>query len=458
MIFISHANPEDNEFARWLAVRLAGAGFEVWSDITKLIGGEKFWIDIEKAIKEHCQKFLLCVTKSSHKPGVMRELDWALQAEAAKHNDMVVPLKLDDTPFSSFPKDLGNSVTSIRFDIGWAAGLMKVLEMLKRDGIRPRNADGSWIVSEWWRQTFPVQEGVQEGRDVCIANLFPTVTAATKIWYHPAKRPVRRGFKADGLKVIAEPFGNGFVSFCSPGDMHAAAARFSINTNASDNTTWRKFIDEGYAKIGLDRTSAHRIAYALLRRGFERHAEKRGCRHYNLSQRKVCYWLIKDFLPTNEASFAGVDGRIHARSLVGFKTMTANKEGIKTRRYWHFAVQGLPTFEPNEGIILKTHIVFTQDGEKLFDSDSYQHRSRRNQAKSWWNDEWRDRLLAMMSFLADGNNELSVNMSEDVRFSFSTAPIRLVSDQTYVVIDRQSREDLPDDNDEAAVLTEESDD
>jgi hypothetical protein len=104
MIFISHANPEDNEFARWLAVRLAGAGFEVWSDITKLIGGEKFWTDIEKAIKEHCQKFLLCVTKSSHKPGVMRELDWALQAEAAKHNDMVVPLKLDDTPFSSFPK------------------------------------------------------------------------------------------------------------------------------------------------------------------------------------------------------------------------------------------------------------------------------------------------------------------------------------------------------------------
>src|SRR6266481_650888 len=103
MIFISHANPEDNEFAKWLAVRLAGAGFEVWSDVTKLIGGEKFWTEIEKAIKEHSHKFLLCVTKSSDKPGVMRELGWALEAEAAKRKNMIVPLKLDGTPFSSFP-------------------------------------------------------------------------------------------------------------------------------------------------------------------------------------------------------------------------------------------------------------------------------------------------------------------------------------------------------------------
>jgi hypothetical protein len=453
MIFISHANPEDNEFARWLAVRLAAAGFEVWSDVTKLIGGEKFWADIEKAIKEHCQKFLLCVTKSSKKSGVMRELDWALETEAVKHASMVVPLKLDDTPFSSFPKDLGNSVTGIRFDVGWAARLIKVLEMLKRDGIQPRNVNGYSIVSEWWRQTFPVQEGVRDGKDVCIANLFPTVTAATTIWHHPARRPVRRGFKADRLKVIAEPFGNGFISFCSPSEMRAAAARFSINAEASGSITWLKFVAEGYAKIGLDRASAHRIAYALLRRGFERHAIKRGCRHYNLSQKRVCYWLSKDFLPSNEASFTGIDRRIHTRGLAGFKTMSVNKEGIKTKRYWHFAVQGLPTFEPNEGIIFKTHIVFTQDGEQLFDSDSYQHRARRNQGKSWWNDEWRDRLLAMVSFLADGKDELCINLAEGVTFNFSTVPVRFVSDRTYVVVDRESREDLPDDDEEAAGLT-----
>ena len=456
MIFISHANPEDNEFAKWLAVRLAGAGFEVWSDVTKLIGGEKFWTDIEKAIKENSQKFLLCVSKSSSKSGVIRELDWALEAEVVKHKDIVVPLKLDSTPFSSFPKDLGASVTSIRFDIGWAAGLMNVLEMLKRDGIQPRNANGFSIVNGWWRQSFPVREGVQEGKDVCVANLFPTLSAAERIWYHPARRAIRRGFKADGLKVIAEPFGNGFLSLCSPAEMSEAAPQFSINTDASENTPWRLFVDEGYPKIGLERSSSHRIAYALLRRGFERHAEKRRCRRYNLAQKKVCFWLSKNFLPTKEVSFRGIDGKMHMRSLVGFKTMSVNKEGIKTKRHWHFAVQGLPTFEPNEGIILKTHVVFTQDGEKLFDSDSYQHRARRNQGKNWWNDEWRDRLLAMMSFLADGKDQLSITMSEGVIFKFSTAPVQFASNQTYVVVDRQSREDLPEDDDDAADPIDES--
>jgi TIR domain len=44
IVFISHANPEDNDFTTWLAARLALAGYEVWSDITKLIGGEVFWL------------------------------------------------------------------------------------------------------------------------------------------------------------------------------------------------------------------------------------------------------------------------------------------------------------------------------------------------------------------------------------------------------------------------------
>ena len=32
-IFISHANPEDNEFTVWLGARLTAAGYEVWADV-----------------------------------------------------------------------------------------------------------------------------------------------------------------------------------------------------------------------------------------------------------------------------------------------------------------------------------------------------------------------------------------------------------------------------------------
>ncbi len=41
-IFISHANPEDNYFASWLATKLNLLGYEVWCDTEELKGGEDF--------------------------------------------------------------------------------------------------------------------------------------------------------------------------------------------------------------------------------------------------------------------------------------------------------------------------------------------------------------------------------------------------------------------------------
>lgn len=39
MLFLSHATPEDNSFARWLALQLANEGYPVWCDLTKPLGG-----------------------------------------------------------------------------------------------------------------------------------------------------------------------------------------------------------------------------------------------------------------------------------------------------------------------------------------------------------------------------------------------------------------------------------
>ena len=58
MVFLSHAAPEDNVFTRWLALQVANEGYPVWCDLTKLLGGEAFWEDIQIAIKERTAKFL----------------------------------------------------------------------------------------------------------------------------------------------------------------------------------------------------------------------------------------------------------------------------------------------------------------------------------------------------------------------------------------------------------------
>ena len=67
MVFVSHENPEENEFARWLTLQLANEGYPVWCDVTKLLGGEKFWENIQDAIAKRTAKFVFALTYVSKK-------------------------------------------------------------------------------------------------------------------------------------------------------------------------------------------------------------------------------------------------------------------------------------------------------------------------------------------------------------------------------------------------------
>src|ERR1035438_9475485 len=92
-LLLSHANPEDNEFTLWLALQLANHGYKVWSDLTKLLGGEVFWDKIEDVIRNGAAKLLYVLSRSSNtKDGPLRELHLA-QSVAKKERlaDFVIP-------------------------------------------------------------------------------------------------------------------------------------------------------------------------------------------------------------------------------------------------------------------------------------------------------------------------------------------------------------------------------
>ena len=109
-LLLSHANPEDNEFARWITLQLAREGYPVWCDLTKLLGGEAFWDDIQDAIKNRTIKFLFVSSRTSNsKEGPLQELDCA-KGVAKKFKDtlrdFIIPLKIDDLPHD----DVGDPV------------------------------------------------------------------------------------------------------------------------------------------------------------------------------------------------------------------------------------------------------------------------------------------------------------------------------------------------------------
>src|SRR5947199_5441623 len=73
-IFITHAAPEDNEFALWLSSKLALAGYRVWVDRRRLRGGEDSWDEIDRVLRHEAIKQIVVFTKHTSKPGVKKEL------------------------------------------------------------------------------------------------------------------------------------------------------------------------------------------------------------------------------------------------------------------------------------------------------------------------------------------------------------------------------------------------
>lgn len=106
LVFISHANPKDNEFASWLGTRLTAAGYDVWADVFRLVGGEAFWRDIGKAIKDHAAIVIVSVSRNSYrKDGVLDEIALAVgTGRKLQKASVVTPVRLDDLPFADFPE------------------------------------------------------------------------------------------------------------------------------------------------------------------------------------------------------------------------------------------------------------------------------------------------------------------------------------------------------------------
>jgi hypothetical protein len=74
IVFVTHAAPQDNEFALWLSFKLAVAGYRVWVDRRRLRGGDDSWDEIDRILRHETIKQIIVYTKHVNKPGVKKEL------------------------------------------------------------------------------------------------------------------------------------------------------------------------------------------------------------------------------------------------------------------------------------------------------------------------------------------------------------------------------------------------
>ena len=129
-LFISYAS-EDFELAEWLTLKLTNENYKVWCDRFKLLGGESYPKDIDKAIKNETFRVIALLShKSISKPNPVKERTLAINIGKERGIDFLIPLNVDglsDTELDWMTTDL----VYIDFSKSWAEGLTKLLKKLQ---------------------------------------------------------------------------------------------------------------------------------------------------------------------------------------------------------------------------------------------------------------------------------------------------------------------------------------
>ena len=431
MIFISHANPEDNEFTQWIALQLAKEGYPVWCDLTKLLGGEKFWNNIETSIRERTCKFLYVLSKTSNaKEGPLQELQVAESvARNEKISDFIIPLKIDNLPFRETNIQLSR-INAISFQNSRAEGLSILLEKFETDNILKKQSFNANAVNTWWRTKFKADKGVYLANDKHLSNWFPLIDLPKNIYFH--KQPENFMSSQEFINEFKYPainYSDYCVSFAEKNDFNFEySSLFPSNESISYETN--SFLDGITDHFTIKRNDARNMVARLLRMGWDNMVIRRNIPTYELSGGIQCLYFKDGFSEGNKAYFVGAKNKETYRQLVGVKTRSID-DGKVIIRYWHYGIQTKPILYPFYGYIVKPHVLFSNDGSNIWESKERLHSARRSQCKNWWNPLWRDRTLASMSWLSDESGFINIEFGSNVILQVSNQPLFFVSPVSF---------------------------
>lgn len=400
LLFISHANPQDNAFATWLAGRLTLAGYSVWSDVTKLFGGETFWDDIESAVREQSAKVIVVLSKEAQKkPGVLDEIDLAVRVERSLGlQRFVLPIRIDDLPHSEVRANIARK-TIIDFSDNWASGLHSLLSILERDRV-PREVSGNAkILADWVTDRCAEQSHVVEKPEQLTTNWLPIVKLPDTLSFYSISASntqidsVIRSIKSPCFRYLRM-----IGSFSSLDDLQRDIRPDVILTSAYRiNTT--EFLGGKVKDLpGLTRGEARKATVNLLRQAWNAKMELKGLRAFETASGHLAWYMPNGLIDKNRMEFLDNSGKKRRKSLVGWSE--------RRKVFWHFAVEARPVLGEFRHYVLKQHVIFTADGTKPVESKERMHLLRRRFCKSWWNDRWRDLLIAFVSWLQSGDESV----------------------------------------------------
>jgi hypothetical protein len=450
-IFICHATPDDNDFARWLGARLTGHGYKVWADMFGLKGGTPFWNTIEDALREHACKVIYVASKASVDPkrqGVRNELSVA-DAVRKVLNDpaFIIPVRLDDVAFTDFPI-LVHQLNALDFSQGWGKCLIELLDTLETANV-PRTDHDQTAEFERWRQdavktaALVSNEAEPVLTSLSLINALPAEVRYLKHNADPAA--ITQALRASGIPFA--PFYQLLITFAGLDEINAALPTPMV-AELRAQTPMETFLAGEVADVTTPRRpDASNIATALLRQHVERHLTQRGLKE--LPQRGSSAFYFSDGLVlNNKVPYTAASGRRTNKNVVG--------RSERNKVYWHLAMKVNVVLGPPAFVRFKPYVAFSDDGQTAIADPKRTSPIRRRFCKNWWNQHWRQLQEAFAVWLADGQAERAIALDGSQRLVLAGRLLQLTAER-HIVGDLQFQDEAeepaePDDDDDDFIV------
>ncbi len=412
-VFISHATPDDNDFTKWLSLKLIGLGYDVWCDILELQKGVDFWSSIEKEIRENTCKFLIVLSEiSNQREGVLKELAVATKVKKQLKDDLfIIPLAIDNKlSYDDINIELVR-LNAIDFKDSWAKGLQDLLDALAKQNVPKNNPDPNKS-NLLYQQIFLQDRHVIEKEEVYDSNWFPIISFPDELRFHNYDWRLPKDFDVRKLTFPAIRYKKYLCTFAWEYDFTYHLPKTETYDNKQTiRIPTAQILSGEYDSPFISNFECQRLIIQLVNKAFELRMKDKGVTEYPMSN-KMGYWIKKGVLEKD-------------------KFEKVQLVGIQKDKNWHFGISSSGKLYPYHVLMISSHIFFTQDGQTLIDSKSKQHAARRKQGKNWWNDAWRKRLLAFIKYLSDDDISFYLEVGSEEKVHISNTPLQFVGQVSY---------------------------
>lgn len=397
-LFISYAT-EDGELAEWLTLRLTTEGYKVWCDRVKLLGGESYPRDIDKALKTQTFRMIALLSKHSlTKENPLKERTLGHNISRQRKIDFIIPILVDDTR----PDELdwmNSDLTYVPFNESWARGLFQLIKKLQSiDTPRPL-PNGLKLVSDLVAQ----KSSLTDNQERLWTNLFEIKSMPASIY----KITTPTDFDVTDPDWI----------------FHAQSEHIFWSFGVPDSKLDYKSIEWNDSRRLSDSIPPIDVATMLIKE----HLRKLCLQRKAQETLNGVIYLSNLTAPDGWLRFIDYKGKISRVLATSQRTVRASG-GTRNPYRYHLA----PVFRPvlrKYGIpVLELQVrLYLTDMEGRALNPGIMNRRRKRIARSWWNYQWISRVFAIATWAFAGQSIFNLAAGRGYEINVAGAPLSVMA-------------------------------